>query len=495
LFGLVGFVAPFVAADTLYYRHVFFDNSLEHDAYFYSSATVSAPSSLVVVNGKIPVESKFFYTPPNALRLEWMSASNGAWDARIDVMRFRNREISFVGGNLFFWCYSPEGIPGRALPEIRIIDTNSQFSHALKLREFIGDLPANRWTQIKIPLAEFPTASIHDLDPNLLESIVFSQDEPDKTPHTLLIDEIKVDTDSATASSTASAAGTTSSTSTPSHSQNLPSPPNLKATAYERHIDLQWSPVPNDQVERYVIYRALDNERTYQPIGMQVRGVTRFTDYLGAPPSTAHYKIATSDTSYEQSQLSASGSATTRAFTDDELLTMLQEECFRYYYEGAHPDSGTTLENIPGDDRNRRHRRQRFWHYGARCRCGSRLHHAGRRPRPPHENRRFPRKGSALPRRLVALHGRPHRGEPSRLQHVRQRRRSRRNRVPRRRSVSRASIFPSRHTTRARTLPTHHSTLDLGGMGLVPPLARRRRAVLALVARVRLAHKPPHHRL
>lgn len=351
LFGLVGFVAPFVAADTLYYRHVFFDNSLEHDAYFYSSATVSAPSSLVVVNGKIPVESKFFYTPPNALRLEWMSASNGAWDARIDVMRFRNREISFVGGNLFFWCYSPEGIPGRALPEIRIIDTNSQFSHALKLREFIGDLPANRWTQIKIPLAEFPTASIHDLDPNLLESIVFSQDEPDKTPHTLLIDEIKVDTDSATASSTASAAGTTSSTSTPSHSQNLPSPPNLKATAYERHIDLQWSPVPNDQVERYVIYRALDNERTYQPIGMQVRGVTRFTDYLGAPPSTAHYKIATSDTSYEQSQLSASGSATTRAFTDDELLTMLQEECFRYYYEGAHPDSGTTLENIPGDDR------------------------------------------------------------------------------------------------------------------------------------------------
>ncbi len=37
--------------------------------------------------------------------------------------------------------------------------------------------------------------------------------------------------------------------------------------------------------------------------------------------------------------------------TDDELLTMLQEECFRYYWEGAHPDSGTTLENIPGDDR------------------------------------------------------------------------------------------------------------------------------------------------
>src|SRR5579863_2403169 len=156
-------------ADTLYYHHVFFDNSLEHDAYFYSSGNASAPSTLNLIHRKLPVETKVFYTPPNALRLEWSSAPTGGWDARIDVMRFRNREISFIGGNLFFWCYSPDAIPDRALPEIRIVDTNSQFSRALKLREFVGDLLANRWTQIKIPLAEFATASIHDLNPNLLE--------------------------------------------------------------------------------------------------------------------------------------------------------------------------------------------------------------------------------------------------------------------------------------------------------------------------------------
>ncbi len=385
--------AAITTADTLYYHHIFFDNSLEHDAYFYSSGNASAPSTLTLVHGKLPVETKFFYTPPNALRLEWTSARNGGWDARIDVMRFRDREISFIGGNLFFWCYSPDGIPGRALPEIRISDTNAQFSRALKLREFIGDLAPNHWTQVKIPLAEFATASIHDLDPNLLESVVFTQDEADKTPHTLIIDEIKIDTDNATASPSASSAGVTAatnansafegllgaapssiqegagldstSTQTLPSSQNLsarsnsdsiatqlpPTPQNLRATGYERHIDLQWNPVPDDAVERYIIYRSLDNERSYQPIGTQVRGITRFTDYLGAPPHTAHYKVAASDASYDQSPLSNSASATTRAFTDDELLTMLQEECFRYYYESAHPDSGTTLENIPGDDR------------------------------------------------------------------------------------------------------------------------------------------------
>ena len=162
---LAAIVVPLVTADTLYYHHVFFDNSLEHDAYFYSSGNASAPSSLNLIHGKLPVEHDFFYTPPNALRLEWTSARTGGWDARIDVMRFRDREINFIGGNLFFWCYSPDGIPARALPEIRISDTNSQFSRALKLREFIGDLPANHWTQVKIPLAEFPTASIHNLDP------------------------------------------------------------------------------------------------------------------------------------------------------------------------------------------------------------------------------------------------------------------------------------------------------------------------------------------
>jgi hypothetical protein len=30
---------------------------------------------------------------------------------------------------------------------------------------------------------------------------------------------------------------------------------------------------------------------------------------------------------------------------------MLQEACFRYYWDGAHPVAGATLENIPGDDR------------------------------------------------------------------------------------------------------------------------------------------------
>jgi len=54
---------------------------------------------------------------------------------------------------------------------------------------------------------------------------------------------------------------------------------------------------------------------------------------------------------YRQSGFSEAASASTRELSDDELLTMLQEACFRYYWEGAHPVAGATLENIPGDER------------------------------------------------------------------------------------------------------------------------------------------------
>jgi hypothetical protein len=86
-------------------------------------------------------------------------------------------------------------------------------------------------------------------------------------------------------------------------------------------------------------------------MGMQIRGINRYTDFIGKADQKAFYKVAASDREYRQSPQSEAVTASTRQMTDGELLTMLQEECFRYYWEGAHPDSGMTLENIPGDDR------------------------------------------------------------------------------------------------------------------------------------------------
>src|ERR1700752_1868128 len=79
------------AAQSDYYRHVFFDNSQQLNVYWQSSATQTAPSQLKSVGYRLPVESKMFRTPPNALRIEWQSAPGGTWDAQIQLVNFPNR--------------------------------------------------------------------------------------------------------------------------------------------------------------------------------------------------------------------------------------------------------------------------------------------------------------------------------------------------------------------------------------------------------------------
>jgi len=347
---------PTLLGDTRYYEHSFFDNSLMPGAYFYSSGKPSAPSTLELVHGQLPVNTKIFITPPNALQLSWQSAVNGGWDAEIRVVNFRNRRIQFPGDTLYFWCYSQQGIAAAALPLVRLEAVGRNFSGPLPLGEFGGDLPAARWVQIKIPLSRFVPASIHDFSAQNLRVIVFSQNAADGEKHTLLIDEIRIDSKEAATSLPLAAPSEKAAGRLESSSGLLSGPQNLSAKGYERHIALHWQApdAASGGFERYIIYRSEDG-RNFQPIGMQVRGITRYTDFLGLGGKKFYYRVTASDSRYRESPASEVVSGATRTadrpFTDNELLTMLQEEAFLYYWEGAHPDSGTTLENIPGDDR------------------------------------------------------------------------------------------------------------------------------------------------
>jgi exo beta-1,2-glucooligosaccharide sophorohydrolase (non-reducing end) len=367
-------VAPALLGDTQYYEHSFFDNSAMPDAYFYSSGKPSAPSRLELVHGHLPVNTKIFITPPNALQMAWQSAPNGGWDAEIQVVNFRNRRIHFGGDTLYFWCYSQQGIAATDLPLVRLEDVGRNFSGPLPLGEFAGDLPAGRWLQVKIPLSRFVTASIHDFSAQNLRIIAFSQNAADGAKHTLVIDEIRIDSAEVATSFPLAVAPDNDAEQLRARAA-LPTPSNLSAKGYERHIALRWqlpdstsagaanapatrsSPVDwgaQAGFERYIIYRSEDG-RTFRPIGMQVRGITRYTDFVGLGGKKFYYRVTASNVHYRESTPSEVVSAATRTadrpFTDDELLTMLQQETFLYYWESAHPDSGTSLENVPGDDR------------------------------------------------------------------------------------------------------------------------------------------------
>jgi hypothetical protein len=330
--ALVAF--PSVAQSTTdYYRHVVFDNSLTSDRYFYSTAEASGQSFLEQKDGRLPVETNTFLTPPNAIRLTWQSASNGGWLAQIRIMEFRNRLPQLSGDFLFFWIFSPGKISAADLPSIVLSNSRdaSSFSQPLALGRYTGDLMPNHWTQVRIPLADLQPASIYGFNPQFTQAITFSQDRADNVRHTLIVDEMRVDND-------------------PGSSPAPAAPQNVRATGYDRHIEIEWDDAPSAPAARYLIYRSTDGHN-FSPIGMQLPGFSRYEDFLGKANAHAEYKVAASDWQYHQSNFSNAASATTHEMTDDELLTMLQRASFRYYWEGADPHSGMSRENIPGDDR------------------------------------------------------------------------------------------------------------------------------------------------
>jgi hypothetical protein len=326
-----GAVAP-----TDYYNHVVFDNSITPDYYYYSSGRAVFPSTVELLSGSLPVEKKNFFTAPNALRLQWQSVAGGSWETELRVVSMRNRPTDFRGDTLYMWCYSPDAFPAADLPFLQLEDEEHNFTAPVKLDGIEGDVPAKRWFQIRLPLSEFETASIHPFQARELHSLYFSQDAADATPHTLIIDEVKIDDRTA---------------ATPVVRSPPRSPKNVQATGYDRHIDISWDPVTDaSDLQSYAIYRSIGKHK-FQPIGIQSADINRYTDFIGRSGVSATYRVKAVDRSYRQSALSGPAEASTKELSDDELLTMLQEACFRYYWEGAHPVAGATLENVPGDER------------------------------------------------------------------------------------------------------------------------------------------------
>jgi len=247
---------------TDYYNHVVFDNSITSDYYYYSSGRSVFPSSVQLLSGALPVEKKNFFTPPNALRLQWRSVVGGSWEAEVRVVSIRNREADFRGDTLYIWCYSPDGIPAADLPFIQLEDKEHDFTAPVKLDGIAGDLPAKRWVQVRLPLAEFMTASIHPFQARELHSVHFGQSAADDTPRTLIIDEIKIDDKSA------------ATPVAPEVRSTPPTPQSVRAKGYDRHIDISWDAVADNDLQNYEIYRSLEGHKL-QPIGIQTAGLNR----------------------------------------------------------------------------------------------------------------------------------------------------------------------------------------------------------------------------
>lgn len=318
-----------VIAESNYDNHVFFANSATDNSYYYSHGTFTPPSMISLVNKKLPVETEKFFNPPNSLRLEWISGKGGKWEAVVEINKWRNRDVNFKGNTFSFWCYTEKAINGHDLPAIYIEDIHKYVSSRVNLEEITDTIPAREWTQIKISLSLF-CKNRKEFDKQKIKKVYFTQMSENENKHTLYIDEFKIYNPNF-------------------RDKNKPTAPTrLTAKPYDYHIDLSWDPNRENDLESYKIYRSFDG-KTYHPVGIQNGKFHRYSNFIGETNRKTYYKISAVDANYNESLPSSEVSATAYPMSDNELLSMVQEACFRYYWESAHPVSGLALENIPGD--------------------------------------------------------------------------------------------------------------------------------------------------
>lgn len=323
-------------ADQHFSDEVFFDTSLAPDAYHYSSGQASGGSRIALVGGRLPVTTARFISGPNALRLAWTSAEGGNWSAEINSYRWRNRPTRWAGTTLYAWAWSERPIAARDLPHLALVDAlkkdwSNNPTAPLPLSQFSGDIPAKRWVRIAVPLTRFQPTSIGGFDPLRMSALVLSQGAAvDGKAHELILDDLRLQAD-------------------PGPTAVPPAPAGLTATGYERHVLLQWQPMRDPDVAQFVISRSL-NGGAWVPVGVQRAGVTRYVDWIGDPHARAAYRVTARTSALAESAPSNEAAAATHSMSDDELLTMVQEASFHYYWDAAEPVSGMARESQPGND-------------------------------------------------------------------------------------------------------------------------------------------------
>ena len=325
LFGLLPATAP---ADTgeYYFNRVFFDNSLMSGNYFYSHAQYQSPSWIKNESHRLPVSDRIFFSPGNSLELKYSSNESGTWSAAIKFYKWRGKDFIKTGKELSFKLFIASNTLPDELPTISIAKKDSVASEFVPLSNFIQKISQQKWITVTIPLADFKNITLNNS--NDIDFIFFRQHSKEGKIHDLYLDQVEIVPDE-------------------NSSDNLATTPVLtSAKGYEQHVDIKWKKIPSASVKYVEIFRSTDNKK-FTPIGIQYPYINRFTDFTGVTGKKFYYKISEVGEDYSKSKYSNIISAFTRSLTGSAWLDMVQEANFRYYWEGAEPNSGLALEDIP----------------------------------------------------------------------------------------------------------------------------------------------------
>jgi hypothetical protein len=315
--------------------YLYFQDSPSSDLYDFSWMELTPPSELARLGGdlrKFPVEASIpAVQGTNSLRLQWKSVTGGDWVAIAAGLNWTEKNISNTD-TLTFWLRSVEGLNNSLLPRIFMEDVSNTKTTKHIFSTWCPELLPGIWTRVAIPMSLFLDFG-DPVDFTRIKTIGFAQNETDGLTHTLLVDDMRVFTGDGTS---------------PPASQ----PTGVAALGYDSHAEITWNKNPENYINGYEVQRSVNGGNTWTTVYVTDKNTTRHIDWLRSLGNniTALYRISALNSANEASVPSEVGSAITRNFSDEELLEMVQEYTFRYFYDFAHPASGMARErNTSGD--------------------------------------------------------------------------------------------------------------------------------------------------
>ncbi len=314
---------------------VWFFRDATNPGYYDTGLAFKTPPSTIEQTGpssdKIPTSEAVVFQGNNSLKMRWTSLNGGDWSALVIAPGFAFQDIT-TSDSLAFMVYASDGLAKSAMPKLfmECAPGNSK-TRKYNLGDYNNDIPANVWTEIRVPLSVFFTDTGNNgIDFTKTKAIILGQNAADGIQHLVYIDNVRTYKGN-------------------SSSGSLTAPTNLTASGFDSHTELNWA--ASSGASGYQIWSNTEGGASTLRKTIEASKFY-YLDFVGDLGANLNlkYKVRAISANGQTSGFSNEVSVSTKTMSDSALLTMVQRQTFRYFWENAHPTSGMARErNTSGD--------------------------------------------------------------------------------------------------------------------------------------------------